>query len=103
MHVTWVTAGFDPARFWQITLKEADRELSGAMKRRERESDERIWLAWHIVALDRTQKLPQLQDLLARPTTGTSRRQQTGPEMLAAMKGMFLAFGGNPEQLKATE
>lgn len=103
MHVTWVSAGFDPARFWQITMKEADRELAGAMKRRERESDERMWLAWHIVALDRTQKLPKLQELLSRPTTEASKRKQSGPEMLAAMKGIFLAFGGNPENLKATE
>lgn len=101
MHVSWVSAGFDPARFWQITLKEADRELRGAMKRRQRETDERLWLAWHIVALDRTERLPKLETLLARPEA--PRRKQSPEEMLTAMKGIFLAFGGSPEQLKATE
>ena len=98
MHLAWVSAGFDPARFWQITMKEADREFRGALKRRQREADERMSLAWHIVALDRTERLPRLQDILSKPDT--PKRAQTGPEMLAAMKGIFFAFGGDPEQLK---
>lgn len=79
-------------------MKEVDREMRGAMKRREREMDERMWLAWHIVALDRTNKLPRLQELLSK--TPTEKRKQSGEEMLAAMKGIFLAFGGDPAQMK---
>ena len=94
-----MSAGFDPERFWLITMKEADRELRGAARRRERETDERMWLAWHIVALDRTEWLPKLQDLLSKAPP--ERRRQTGDEMLMKMKAAFLAFGGDPQQLKA--
>lgn len=79
-------------------MKEVDREMRGAMRRRDREMDERMWLAWHIVALDRTNKLPKLQDLLSKAPA--EKRRQSGEEMLAAMKGIFLAFGGDAAQLK---
>ena len=98
MHTAWVASGFDPARFWAITPKEVDREMLGAMRSREREADERTALAWYIVALDRTKKLPKLETL---PTSKTGGRQRQTPEQhLVAMKSIFLAFGGDPEELK---
>lgn len=93
-----MACGFDVDRFWRITLREVDCEFQGAAKRRERETDELTWLAWHIVALDRTERLPKLQDILSRQEP--ARKAQTGEEMLLAMKGLFLAHGGNPEELK---
>jgi len=93
-----VSAGFDPERFWLITMKEVDREMRGAAKGRERRTDELIFLAWHTVALDRTKKLPNLQDVLSKQVP--EKRRQSGEEMLAAMKGIFLAFGGDATELK---
>jgi hypothetical protein len=57
-----------------------------------------FWSIGPIVALDRTNKLPKLQELLSKGQP--ERRKQSGEEMLAAMKGIFLAFGGDPAQMK---
>lgn len=97
-----MAAGFEPGRFWQITPKEVDREMLGARKRLEREADERMSLAWHIVALDRTKKLPKLETLLISHRRPAGRRQ-TPDEHLVAMKSIFLAFGGDPEELKTIQ
>lgn len=97
-----MSAGLDPERFWQITPKEVDREMQGARRRLEREADERMSLAWHIVALDRTKKLPKLETLLIGARRGNGRRQ-TPEEHLIAMKSIFLAFGGDPEELKTLQ
>ena len=98
----WVSLGFDAQRFWQITPKEFDREMRGARKRLEREADERMSLAWHIVALDRTKKLPKLETLLI---SGKSPRgkAQTPEEHVVAIKTIFLAFGGDPAELKTIQ
>lgn len=94
-------AGNDPARFWTLTPREVDRILQGVRNRLEREANERMSLAWHIVALDRARKLPKLETLL---TTGGQRRlqrKQTPEEHIVAMKTIFIAFGGDPAELKA--
>lgn len=97
-----MSAGFDPARFWDITPKEIDREMRGAMQRLEREADERMSFAWHIVALDRTKKLPKLESLLTG-AKGRRTKAQTPDELLVAMKTIFLAFGGDPAELKTIQ
>ena len=102
MHLNWVAAGLEPERFWQITPSEVDREMRGTRKRIEREADERMSLAWHIVALDRTKKLPKLETLLIGGKPG-NRRRQSSDEHLVAMKSIFLAFGGNPEELRTLQ
>lgn len=102
MHVAWIAAGFGPARFWMITPREAEREMLGAQKRLEREANERMSLAWHIVALDRTKKLPKLETLLIKEN-GRIGRRQTPEDHLVAMKSIFLAFGGDPKELRALQ
>lgn len=94
-----MSAGFEPSRFWEITLREAEREFRGLAKVRERETNERLWLAWHIVGLDRTEKLPALDKLLIK---SEPKRPQTAEEKLLAMKSIFLAFGGDPKELGIT-
>lgn len=76
--------------------------MRGTKRRIEREADERMSLAWHIVALDRTKKLPKLETLLIGGKSRNGRRQ-TPDEHLVAMKSIFLAFGGNPEELKTLQ
>lgn len=97
-----MSLGFDAARFWHITPKELDREMRGARKRLEREADERMSLAWHIVALDRTKKLPKLETLLIGGKSPRGKAQ-TPEEHLVAMKTIFLAFGGDPAELKTIQ
>ena len=96
MHLSWVAAGLDPARFWGLTMREVDREFSGTVKIRARETNERVWLAWHIVALDRTDKLPKLESLMQ---SEVQRERKTPDQMLVDMKSIFLAFGGDPQEL----
>lgn len=96
LHSVWLAAGLDPERFWHITVAEVDRELRATHERRLREHNERISLAWHIAALDRTKKLPKLESLVAN---NTPQRKQTPQEMASALKTIFLAFGGNPAEL----
>lgn len=101
LHTAWVAAGFDPARFWEISLREADREMRGAVRRQEREANERMSLAWHVVALDRTKTLPKLETLMIRQ--GVPRQRKSPEELLLAMKSIFLAFGGDPNELRNTQ
>lgn len=96
-------AGNDPARFWVITPREVDREMLGVRHRLEREANERLSLAWHIVALDRARKLPKLEALLVRPGQRRPHRKQTSEDHLVAMKTIFIAFGGDPAELKAAK
>ena len=99
-----MTAGFDPARFWTITPREVERELRAAHRRREIEADERLSLAWHVEAFARTKKLPKLQDIIGKSSRQRHpSRPQSPDEQLANMKAIFLAFGGNPEDLKTLQ
>jgi hypothetical protein len=93
-----MASGHDPARFWDLTMREVDREFRATAKIRERETNERLWLAWHIVALDRTEKLPKLETLMIK--SGAPKPKLAGDQMLFAMKSIFLAFGGDPADLR---
>jgi hypothetical protein len=90
-----VAAGFEAGRFWQITPKEFDREMRGARKRLEREADERMSLAWHIVALDRVKKLPKLDTLLI--SGKGQRKAKTREEVIDNLKR---ALGFNSKDLQ---
>jgi hypothetical protein len=57
--------------FWELTPRETTVALQAAVWRLERARERDLALAWHIVALDRTKRLPTLKRLL-RP--GTTRR-----------------------------
>lgn len=96
-----MSVGFDPARFWVLTMREVDREMRGASRRLERENNERMSLAWHIVALDRSKKLPKIETLMRN--SGKPRKPQTEEEKLFAMKSIFLAFGGDPAELRTEQ
>lgn len=76
--------------------------MRGARKRLEREADERMSLAWHIAALDRTKKLPKLNTLFFGGKSPRGKAQ-TPEEQIIAMKTIFLAFGGDPAELKTIQ
>lgn len=101
-HLSWVASGLDPARFWDITMREVEREMRGLQRRREREANERTSLAWHTVALDRTKKLPKLETLMVRASSAP-KRKQTQEQILVGMKTLFLAHGGDPADLRTEQ
>jgi hypothetical protein len=63
----------------------------------EREHNNRAWLAWHIVALDRSKRLPKLQSMMARRQ---SRSRQSWQEQQRIM-GQWIAVTKQIESWKA--
>lgn len=72
--------------------------LEGARRRLSAEQDGRAWLAWHVAALSRQTKLPDLSDLL---TKQKNQAPQTQEQIEISLEQLFLAWGGDPEQLAA--
>lgn len=69
----FVSAGFSPDSFWQLTPREYATIMAGARERFDMEHRARAWLAWHIAALPRTKRFPDLEDLM--PTQAQSPRE----------------------------
>lgn len=86
MHSAYIEAGFDPARFWEISPRETTREIQAATVRLNREHKNRAWLAWHIAALGRIEKMPSLQKLMGEPEP-----EQTEDEMIAIATSWAIA------------
>jgi hypothetical protein len=66
--------------------------FDGASSRREREHNERAWLAWHTAALARPSKgrFPSLRSLQVKPR----RKPQTWQEQLEVARLWTVAMGG---------
>jgi len=73
-----VSAGFDPARFWDLTFSELELMFEAAGKRAVRERNERAWSVWHIAALQRVKKLPDLRKMMVneKPAAPVSWKRQ---------------------------
>jgi hypothetical protein len=84
----WLEFGYDEQSFWHMTPRQVDRAVSARGKTLIREQNERAWLAWHIAALTRSKRLPDLKKLLYKPP----RKQQTWQEQLAIAE-MYAAIG----------
>lgn len=69
-----------------MTHREADE------KRIDYEQRGRAWLAWHIVALDRSKRLPPLKTLLGHDKP--ERKAQTWQEQALIARQLNAAFGG---------
>jgi hypothetical protein len=59
-------AGISLADFWHATARELSLRASANLRRRTRDS---LFMAWHVAALMRVEKLPSLDELLADPKT----------------------------------
>ncbi|GAB5431212.1 MAG: hypothetical protein EpisKO_05820 [Epibacterium sp.] len=96
MHRIYVAHGLDPDGFWQITPREMVARLDGARRRLIAEQDGRAWLAWHIAALTRQTKLPDLSGMF---TQEKRQEPQTPEQVRISVDQLFLAWGGDPAQL----
>ena len=54
----YVSAGFPPGDFWGLTPRLYLAHMRGAEARFDREHKNDAWLAWHVEALRRSEKLP---------------------------------------------
>lgn len=88
--------GLDPEGFWRITPRELVVRLEGAHRRLQNEQDGRVWLAWHVAALSRQTKLPDLASLLQ---DRQQKPAQTLQDQEIGLDQLFLAWGGDPAQL----
>jgi len=73
-----------------MTHREADEQ------RLDYEQRARAWLAWHIVALDRTKRLPPLKDLLG--PARKPKEPQTWQEQMRIARQLNAAFGGTVQK-----
>jgi len=64
-------------------LREISLILDGEQKRLVRAHNDRMSLAWHIVAIERQKKLPRLKDIVI---DATPRRRQTPAEIEAVAR-----------------
>lgn len=69
--------------------------LEGARRRLSSEQDGRAWLAWHVAALTRAQKMPELSSMFEQQKRGP----QTAEQQEISLDQLFLAWGGDPAQL----
>lgn len=66
-------AGQDPDRFWRTTPREASIILRGAAHKITREHELAAWLAWHVAALSRQEKLPPLRSVMPKAKSTAKR------------------------------
>lgn len=87
-----------PDRFWSITPRELRADLDGARRRQDGEIDKIMLLAWQTANLHRADKLPPLQDLLAKSSPAPPP-EQGAASLEASIDQLFIALGGNPADL----
>lgn len=81
-----MSLGFDPDAFWNQTFETLEICFNGKEEAREREHNDRAWLAWHTAGLSRIKDFPELKSLLYRPKQ--SKRELTPDEQWALMVPM---------------
>lgn len=67
MLAAYVAAGFAPGDFWSLTPGLYRAQMEGARDRDERAFHTQKWVAWHIAALGRMEKLPSFEDFATPP------------------------------------
>jgi hypothetical protein len=76
--------------------------MTAMVKRLKRGHGDLAWHAWTIAYLGRVEakSFPKTHKDLLKDAAKPPAKPQTAEEQLAIMKCMFLAFGGDPEQLE---
>lgn len=69
------------------------RIAAGARRRRDAEHNERVWAVWHIAALQRVRRLPQLKSLMIEPDQHM-KRAHTWQQQFAVLRQMADMPGG---------
>jgi hypothetical protein len=87
-----LAAGFTEDEFWSKTPRQIALAYQAREIRLRREHNDRAWLAWHIAALQRTQKrLPPITKLMFKEKI---IKPQTWQEQRRVVRIMNAMFGG---------
>ncbi|BAQ68780.1 hypothetical protein [Rhodovulum sulfidophilum] len=89
-----VAAGFDPAAFQDLSLKEYGLAMRGARARIRAEHEARAWLAWHVEALRRCPSLPSFRSFLGGRSGPEAAQPAT--EMQAMFDTVATAWARSP-------
>jgi hypothetical protein len=87
-----VDAGQNHEAFWRTTPREAQIVLAGAAHRIRRERANIAWLAWHIAALGRAKKMPQLETLMPPKKAKPSKDSRGWQQQYAAFAAWAQSF-----------
>ncbi len=85
--------GLLPSEFWALTYAEFVAIAEGFARTQRRRTNELVSLAWHVAALSRQPKLPDLSSLM-QPEDSNRKRDQTPDEMLTMVRMLNAAMGG---------
>ncbi len=85
--------GLLPHEFWALTYAEFAAMAEGYARAQKRRTNELVYLAWHVAALSRQPKLPELSSLM-QTEDETRKRDQTPDEMLTMVRMLNAAMGG---------
>jgi hypothetical protein len=85
--------GLLPREFWALTYSEFAAMAAGYARAQKRRTNELVYLAWHVAALSRQTRLPELSSLL-QAEDETRKREQTPDEMLTMVRMLNAAMGG---------
>lgn len=83
-----------PDQFWQLTPAELFIISKGYFDTQKQKAGDLLFLAWHIEAFARTKTLPPLKNLLQQVENAQQHHEQTDEEMLAMVKILNAAYGG---------
>ncbi|MEY8143016.1 hypothetical protein [Falsihalocynthiibacter sp. CO-5D18] len=96
MHQDFISYGFCPTLFWEMTPREVVRCFDAARDRTRLQYEASLWQAWHAAYLARVKDFPEFSDLL-RPR---KKEPQDAAAQTLALNQLFLALGGKPADLE---
>jgi hypothetical protein len=85
--------GLLPREFWALTCTEFAAMAEGYARAQKRRTNELVYLAWHVAALSRQPKLPELSSLM-QTEDDRRKKDQTPDEMLTMVRMLNAAMGG---------
>ncbi len=81
--------GYSHESFWEQTARTVQLTFDAGAERLGREHNDRAWMAWHVAALQRSKKFPQLSKLLVQ-----RRKQDNWRKQVEGLKNWVIATGG---------
>lgn len=92
--------GLTPDQFWELTPAEFYYMVDGHGRKQKRHRNEILYGAWYTAMLMRQEKIPPLSELMQDMEP---KEPQTDDDMLAMVKVLNAAFGGEVVECKGKQ